>query len=98
MSEWERLGGFSPHFILEGEGFYVSYNPSVYGGLLNEPTEETALVKDGEEKAYYILNGDFRKQYEKLVPRGFCVCYGFYLINKGLYGSKWSTIEEENNE
>jgi hypothetical protein len=100
MNKWKRVDGFSPHFVLEGDGFYVSYNKSVYGGLLSEPTEETALVKEEEkDDVYYILNGDFRKEYEKLASRGFEACLRFFKEKEKHYGSEWSTFEEdEKNE
>ncbi|MBW2968537.1 hypothetical protein KY314_00255 [Candidatus Woesearchaeota archaeon] len=86
------------NYVLRGKGFYISYNPdsgrSIYGtlfdGLLNgigtmlgeEKTgggEETALCKDDE---FYILDGDFREDYEKLVPKGFDACLKFFQKNK----------------
>lgn len=99
---WEALEDAPHHLILQGEGFYISYNPrcgdfgmSIFGG--GEITEETALVKEGEDKAYYILNGDFRKQYEKLFPLGFDECYKLYLKNKKKHGSGWSSDWEDEN-
>lgn len=50
---------------------------------------ETALCKDGE---FYILNGDFRKQYEKLITKGFMECKKFYDSKPDLH-SGWSSME-----
>lgn len=75
---------------LEMDGFYISYNGDtgadipIFAG--DEPAE-TALVKDGR---YYILNGDWRYSYERLVDKGFDACYRFYLKQKGKHGSSWS--------
>lgn len=48
--------------------------------------EETALIMDGE---YYVLNGDFRKQYEKLSTKK--EAKAFYDRNRKEHGSAWST-------
>ena len=100
------------NFVLEGNGFHISYNPNtgstMVGKMMDEilnifsPAEkkgggeETALCKD---EKFYILNGDFRKEYEKLVPKGFDACYKFYLKNKEKYGSPFSSdvfLEKQN--
>lgn len=53
---------------------------------------ETALVnKKGEEIEWYILNGDFREEYEKLAPLGYEACESFYQSKKEKYNSTWST-------
>lgn len=106
--EWEKL---SHNEILEGKGFFISYNPNtnsdevgrllndtgVLIGLMNgvdlkkpEVAEETALVKLDEQNVYYILDGDFRKQYTKLLPLGFKKCLEFYK-SKPKQQSNWST-------
>lgn len=99
---WEALEDAPHHLFLQGEGFYISYNPrcvdfgmSIFGG--GEITEETALIKEGEHNIYYILNGDWRKQYEKLFSLGFNACYEFYLKNKKKHGSKWSSDCEDDD-
>ncbi len=93
----------SENYVLQGKEFYISYNKNVrssrLGGLLddilhsavgedkNYTGEETALVKKGEDNKFYILNGDFRKEYEKVFTKGFKACYKFYLKNKKEKGS-----------
>jgi len=67
--EYEQGFGGNLYFEISDD-CTVSYNdfknlnwaimPSFFGS--DEGRAETALVMDGE---YYILNGDFRKQYEK---------------------------------
>lgn len=56
--------------------------------LNRDGTPETALVKNGE---FYILKGDFRKQYSKLFPKGFDACKKFFDEQEALHGSDWST-------
>ena len=77
------------NFVLSGKGFYISYNPdsqrSYFGARFdqiinefngkNDGGEETALVKN---RKYYVLNGDFRKEYEKLLGKGFKKCKEFF--------------------
>jgi len=94
------------NYVLRGNGFYVSYNPdtqrSIMGktldgilnffhsiqGLKEGGGEETALVKGNN---FYILKGDFRKEYERLVSKGFKACYKFYLKKKKKFWSPFST-------
>lgn len=89
--------------VLKGEGFAISYNPNTQavpgmaeiqklgellsGGQLPAKTpEETALIKDDQ---FLILNGDFRKEYEELLPKGYEACKEFYESRQTLQ-SKWS--------
>jgi hypothetical protein len=58
----------------EGRGFYISYNNydiGIYG------SDTTALVL-GQMEKFYILNGDHRKAYANLVPRGFNACLDYF--------------------
>jgi len=56
--------------------FYVSfkYEDSYYG------SKTTALVV-GQMQRFFILNGDFRKEYSELIPQGFEKCYEFFKNN-----------------
>lgn len=51
---------------------------------------ETALRKKGDS-AWYILNGDFRKEYEGLVEQGWEACLAFYHSQEEDFRSPWST-------
>ena len=64
------------------------------GKLEVDGRAETALVlKTGNGKnIFYILNGDFRKEYEELFPKGFAACKKFYDRNKKKHRSNWSTV------
>lgn len=69
LKVWRRQ---ERNVMLEMDGFWISYNPNTDTGA------ETALCKDGN---YYILLGDFRKQYEQLVDKGFNACLKFFKEN-----------------
>lgn len=68
-----------PNYVMQGDGFHVSYNDidtdeSMYGC----PT--TALVF-GQMQAFYILNGDHREEYAKLISEGFDACLDYFNEN-----------------
>lgn len=54
--------------------------------------EETALINNRGRTIYRILDGDFRKEYDKLAPRGFKACKEFYESKKDKYDSPWSSL------
>lgn len=90
---WIRNGRNS---ILEADGFYISYNaspgviPSFSG---DDGSDETALV---ENNRYYILNGDHREDYEKLVDQGFAACARYFLAHEDQQSS-WSNDLSESD-
>ena len=49
--------------------------------------DETCLISP--DRDYFILNGDFRKEYEELLPLGYIKCYQFFLNNQDKKSS-WS--------
>ena len=72
---WQKSDANS-NFILRGEGFFISYNPSpVKSNFL-----ETALVdiRNLPDRPIYILKGDHRIAYEALFETGFDACFSFY--------------------
>ena len=82
--------------ILDGDNFFISYNSGLHqvipSFISDDGGAETALVNlDDPYNKYRILNGDFREEYEKLVPLGFQACLEFYntMIKKG-FNSSWS--------
>lgn len=93
MAEWRFLQGIfgGGNYILKGDGFFISYNPAPGSGFSLFASDgggsETALCKDGD---YWILNGDFRDQYEALVPSGFERCILYFESQKGEFGSSWT--------
>jgi len=77
---WKDLGR---NMVLQRKGYFISYNPCPTIVMPGEG-EETALVKD---RKYFILLGDFRKQYEKL--KTYTECKKFFNKNIKLRGF-WS--------
>ena len=90
MPDWKTIDSISSNMILHGDGFYISYATGAGLGRIglftgDNSSDETALVIDGE---YYILNGDFRKDYEKLVEEGAEACLSFFKKRDNV--SSWS--------
>jgi hypothetical protein len=66
-----------PNSVIQGNGFYISYNNidiGIYG------CDTTALVIGNMEK-FLILNGDFRKQYMQIINNGLDECIAFFKAN-----------------
>ena len=66
---------FTPNFVTDKDNFYISYNDydsDIYG------SDTTALVF-GQMEAFYILNGDHRKNYTLL--KGFNACLEYFKKN-----------------
>lgn len=83
--KWKTVRGGNE--LLSGEGFFISYQDFSNGfiggvggvfGPDDGKSPETALCKGGK---FYILNGNFKEEYEKLVPEGYEACYAFYKAN-----------------
>ncbi len=90
---------------MDRKGWYVSYNPDIsfieknypMGFVNTFPVElfkegkvsniETALVADGE---FYILNGDWRKEYEKISSKKKAL---EFFRSKREFINPWSTNE-----
>jgi hypothetical protein len=93
------------NLVLEGNGFYISYNPNTFNGHGNVTNIANTLGSligaekhtDGEETAlygnntWYILTGDFRKDYEEAFERGFLACLDVYEKHKAAHRNAWST-------
>ena len=92
--DWQFLPGLfgGGNSTLKGEDFYISFNGNPGEGLplLGGDTDEgeTALCYGGK---YFILNGDFRKDYEQLLAKGFDECFKFYEKNKVTAQSSWAS-------
>ncbi|AJF08203.1 hypothetical protein [Geoalkalibacter subterraneus] len=64
-----------PNTVIEGDGFYISYNNhdhAIYG------CDTTALVF-GQMQAFYILNGDHRAGYAAVMSDGYDACLSYFL-------------------
>jgi len=71
--------GSTPNSVVMGENFYISFNDQdtdLYG------CETTALVF-GQMEKFYILKGDWRAQYSKILDQGFDACLAFFKENIG---------------
>ena len=93
--KWEKQEHtLSGNLILEAKDFYISYICSLgmvrMGDLGSEDGGPETALMDEEGGNCYVLNGDFRKEYEKLVPLGFDECLKFYNKQKGFSRSSWS--------
>lgn len=69
-----------PNLVIESldQTFYISYNPvdiNVYGD------KTTALVW-GQMEHFYVLNGDHRKEYQKLINQGWQACFEYFENNQ----------------
>jgi hypothetical protein len=76
-------GGSSGNEVLEGDGFYLSYNPATDVG------PETALVC-WEKSAFFLLLGDYRQAYAELAPQGWEACLAFFRAQPEGQRSPWS--------
>ena len=92
--KWERSAN-GRNLVLEGKGFALSYNPdtSFLGIFASDEggSDETALIK---EDTYYILNGDFREEYEAVFEQGFDACLAVFKAHPDKVSS-WSTGSDE---
>lgn len=102
--KWKQQQGRNNQ-TLTAEDFYISYNPATgddeLGSLItmlgNAISPDELSMRDGEEtalrgpdRAWYILEGDFRKEYEEAFPKGFEACLQVYKANISKR-SNWST-------
>lgn len=94
-----------PNFLLDGDGFYISYLPgdrpdnfimniaammaSALGG--NESIEKKVDETTLiKDRKFHILVGDWRTQYEAIAHLGFDACYEFFIANSA-HRSDWSS-------
>lgn len=71
------------HQVIQGKGFIISYAMAGSG-----PTnDETAIVY---KKKYYILNGNWLKEYKPLAKKGYKACKKFYDSKKKEHQNFWS--------
>lgn len=98
--QWEKLMN---NEVLKGNDFYISYNSdttsthnvftelgNALGSFVGESFkdgEETALCKDGK---FYILDGDHRKEYERVIDKGFEECLKYFKSKPELLNN-WTT-------
>lgn len=75
--QWKKAQA-GHNLILHGDNFYISFLQQGNAGKIlpgifdsDNGSAETALCVDG---CYYILNGDFRKEYEAVIDKGLVAC------------------------
>ncbi len=66
--------------VLSGRGFYVSFND---GDVASYGCETTALVV-GQMEAFYVLCGDHREAFARLVTAGLEACKSYVRENKAV--------------
>ena len=97
--KWEQVHGplGGTNCVLSCDEFYISFNPdlnaTIFGSIFESDNGgcETALCKDDN---FYILNGDYRIQYEKLFTQGFNACKRFYDQQSAYSDSSWSDRDD----
>lgn len=104
---FESNNKFPNQILRFNDDTYISYNPnagdSLVGALCAEilttikgeyhskKSEETAIRANSK---WYILNGDFRKEYEGLAHLGIQACIDFF-YSQPEHKSNWSTCDFE---
>ena len=90
-SKWKDMGH---NEILEGEGFDVSFlkrAPDGFPDAFYDGIETAIVFSDAYGRTnYLILKGDFREEYEPLVPLGRDACIAFYDAQPFEARSKWT--------
>jgi len=78
--------------VLYCSGFHISFNPCPR----DTKWAETALVLETEDdmNEYYILNGDWRNEYEKLAPLGWDACFKFFKDNEEDFKAEMGSLED----
>jgi hypothetical protein len=71
--------------IIQGENFWISFNPMTDQGA------ETALCQEVRPK-YLILLGDYSNEFKPLVKEGYGACLSKFkqLVKNGVEMSPWS--------
>ena len=64
-----------PNSTYPGDGFYNSHNDR---DARNYGSVTTALVVEGAMTAFYILNGDHREGYARLIAQGLDACLDYF--------------------
>lgn len=75
--KWKKTSGWN--YVNIRKGFYLSYNPITLD--FTRPPGETAIcIGKIPNKNFFILNGDFRKQYDKCETLADCL--KFFIKNE----------------
>ena len=95
--EWIKGTRTNMTLLSPDKTFCISFDPMpLYNAAISWQSDngsnETALCYDGK---YFILNGDFRSDYEKIIDKGFNVCMKFYLSKRDKHISSHSSDFDE---
>lgn len=88
---WEYI---KPSYILEAKDFHISYTKDTsalhpgFPPARIEDLQETALYVERKDR-YYILKGDWRKEYEEVFHLGLAACIKVFEENKENAKSAW---------
>lgn len=80
-----------PNEVVESgnDEFYISYNiidHMIYGSI-------TTAIVIGQMQHFYILNGDHRKEYAALIPKGLIACLTYFLEHSDLINKYSEKVE-----
>ena len=98
--EKEKFNCERENTVLEGKGFYISYQPRGGDLSVGDGFGETALVKEmpGRKKffgkyipnrKFYILNGNWLEDYKRIILKGFGECFKFYKSKEKEFKNFW---------
>ena len=95
--EWTKRCGKNILLYSQDKIFFISYNSTnnvvmPTSWQFDNGSDETVLYSDGE---HFILNGDFRSDYEKIIDKGFDTCMQFYLSKRDKHISSHSSDFDE---
>jgi hypothetical protein len=99
--EWRKNEGTNE--VLDMGDFFISFNPEPMPDssfASDDGGPETAICIKGSSilnRRFFILNGDFRKEYEARAPQGLKACMDFWRSKPDLHSS-WSDQEADLNE
>lgn len=82
-----------PSYVLQAKDFHISYTKdttNLHPGFAPDADskQETALYVEKKD-SYYILKGDWRKEYEEVFHLGLKACLEVYKKNKENSKSQW---------
>lgn len=79
------INGINNKILKEpGKDFYVEYNT-----IKGSPVHCVTALVDNHDK-HYVLNGDFRQEYEARYNKGFHACKKYFNKMKPICKSVWS--------
>jgi len=85
--KWRKNEEFG-NYILHGDQFYISYQSKPWDPLGAAPSETALVIMNENGVKFLILEGDFRKEYEKRID-SLEECIKFFKENIK-HKSKWS--------